>query len=79
MRESRLAICMVRGLPMVLDRRRPERNSAWSDSIFCRAPRPYPPWRLASSALMKPVSMVRPAGRPMMVASMAGPCDSPAV
>lgn len=77
--ESRLTIWMVSGLPMVVDRRTPERNSAWSDSIFCRAPRPYPPWRRDNSVLMNSVSRVRPAGRPVMVASIAGPCDSPAV
>src|SRR6266581_4483483 len=52
---------------------------ATSVSIFCRPPRPWPPWRRARSRRRSSSEISRPAGRPSITTVSCGPWDSPEV
>ena len=57
----------------------PRSTSTRSCSSCCRGLRPYPCWRRARSASIAIPFENEPAGRPVRIATSAGPCDSPAV
>src|SRR5439155_1047104 len=66
-------------VPSVRPWRRPASTSTASCSICWRGERPYPCWRRLRSASIASRSSARPAGRPLRIATSAGPRDSPAV
>ena len=76
---SEFPIRMDTGAPVVTPCRTPARIETSSASNFWRVPRPYPRRRRAKTRRRSSVVMRKPEGRPSIVASNAGPCDSPAV
>src|SRR6266513_3297305 len=77
--QSRFHTSMAMGEPSVSPARTPASHSIWSDSIFIRAPRPYPPMRRFSSTLIRSAETGNPAGIPSRIPTRPRPCDSPAV
>ncbi len=78
--QSRLTTVSAIGDPSVSPPRTPAVMAAESDSICCRLPRPWPPWRRRRSGWRsRSASSSSPAGTPSTITVSCGPCDSPAV
>ena len=76
---SRFRTTSASGVPSVRPCLRPASTSTRSVSIRWRGLRPYPCWRRSRSRSIASRSSTSPAGRPVTIATSAGPCDSPAV
>ena len=76
---SLLPTRIAMGDPSVTPCRTPPRNSTSSRSKDIRAPRPWPSRRRARARARSSLDTSTPAGSPSIVATRAGPCDSPAV